>query len=67
MLKFMNFTLGEFFLFFHVIGERMEVMPMIGIDPHSVYHFGYLLFCALLDLMTKVNCFDDLKKIGSFF
>ena len=28
----------------HVIGERMEVTPMIGIDPHSVYQFRYPLF-----------------------
>ena len=26
------------------IGERMEVTPMISIDPHSVYHFRYPLF-----------------------
>ena len=40
---------------------------MISIDPHSVYHFGYLLFCSLPDLMTKVNSFDDLKKNRHFF
>ena len=27
-----------------LIGERIEVTPMIGIDSHSVYHFGYPLF-----------------------
>ena len=26
---------------FIVIGERMEVTPMISTDSHSVYHFGY--------------------------
>ena len=38
-----------------MIGERMEVSSMIGIDPQNVYHFGYLVFLALSDLMTKVN------------
>ena len=36
----------------HDIGERMEVMPMIVFDPHSVYQFGYPLFWAIPDLMT---------------
>ena len=54
-------------LFCHVIGERTEVTPMISIDPHSVYHFGYLLFLSLSDLTTKVNSFDDLNKNGHFF
>ena len=40
---------------------------MISIDPDSVYHFGYLLFCSLPDLTTKVNSFDDLKKSRHFF
>ena len=51
----------------HVIDEKMEVTPMISIDPHSIYHFGYRLFLSLPDLTTKVNSFDDLeKKIGIF-
>ena len=37
-------------------------MPMIGIDPHSFYHFGYPLFETLPDLTTKVNYFDDLNQ-----
>ena len=39
----------------------MEVTP-VGIDPHSVYYFGYLLFWSLPDLTTKVNSFGDLNK-----
>ena len=35
---------------------------MIGIDPHSVYYFGYPLFRALPDLTTEVNSFDHLSK-----
>ena len=37
-------------------------MPMIDIDPHGAYHFGYPLFETLPDLMTRVNSFNDLKK-----
>jgi len=44
----MIFFLREFFLFCHVISERMEVTPINSIDPHSVYHFGYPLFGSLL-------------------
>ena len=44
----------------------MEVTPMINIDPHIVYHFGYPLFLHLPDLTTKVNYFDDLKKNRRF-
>ena len=40
----------------------MDVMPIIDIDPQIVCHFGYPLFLALPDLITKVNSFDDLKK-----
>ena len=39
---------------------------MIGVDPHSVFYFGYPLFRALPDLTTEVNSFDNLKKIGIF-
>ena len=39
-----------------MIGERMEVTPMIDIDPQSGYHFG----CPLT---IKVNNFEDLQKI----
>ena len=39
---------------------------MIGIDPHSVYHFGYPLFLSLPDLTTIVNYFDGLKKKRHF-
>ena len=42
-----------------MIGERMEVTPMIGIGPRGIYHFGYPLFQALPDVTTKVNSFDD--------
>ena len=42
-------------------------MPMISIDTHSVYHFGYPLFWSLPDLTTKVNSFDDLNKNRHFF
>ena len=35
LVKFHNFV---------VIGERMEVTPMISLDPQSVYHFGYPVF-----------------------
>ena len=52
---------------YHVISERMEVTPMIDIDPHNVYHFGYPLFLALPHLTTTVNSFDDLKKNRHFF
>ena len=50
----------------HVIGERMEVTSMICIDPHSVYHFEYLLFLFSPDLTTEVNFFDDLNKNRHF-
>ena len=40
---------------------------MISTDPDSVYHFGYPLFCSLLDITTKVNCFDDLNKNRHLF
>ena len=45
----------------HVIGERMEVTPMISTDPQNVYHFGYPLFWTLPDL-TKLNSFNDLNR-----
>ena len=32
---------------------------MIGIDPHSVYHFGCPIFLSLPDLTTKVNYLND--------
>ena len=65
MLKNIIFFHGEISQLCHVIGERMEVM--ISIDPHNVYHFGYPLFYFLPDLTTKVNFFDDLKKMGTFY
>ena len=36
----------------------MDVTPMISVDLHTVYHFGYpTLFLYLPDLTTKVNFF----------
>ena len=49
-----------------LIGERMEVRPTVGIDPHKVYHFVYTLFCALPYLATKINSFDDLNTNTHF-
>ena len=43
-LKTQEFHSWLNFVTFHVIGERMEVTPMVSIDPHSAYHFGYPLF-----------------------
>ena len=56
-----------------MIRERMDVTSMIQdredgchvYDPHwptECLHFGYTLFCTLLDITTKVNYFDDLTK-----
>ena len=44
----------------------MEVTPIIGIDPHSVYYFGYPLLQPSPYLTTKVNSFDDLTNKNSF-
>ena len=43
-----------------MISERMEVTPIISIEPRGVYHFGYPLFLALLT--TKFSSFDDFNK-----
>ena len=59
-------SIGDIFYLCHVIGERIEVMPMIGIDWHSAYNFGYPLFLSLPDLMTEINSFDDLNKNRHF-
>ena len=40
--------------------------PLITIDPHSDYNFGYPLFLFLPDLTTEVNYLNDLTKIGFF-
>ena len=44
MLNNHDFYLGEISYLCHVIGERIEVTPMISIDSHHFYHFGYPLF-----------------------
>ena len=44
MLKKSQFSPLVKFHNFVMISERMEVTPMIGIDSHSVYYFGYPLF-----------------------
>ena len=49
-----------------MIDERIEVTPMIGIDSHIVYNFGYPLFRSLPDLTTEINSFNDLNKIRHF-
>ena len=54
-------TIGKFFCNF------VTVAPMIGIDPHGVYHFGYPLFRVDYQIeRQKVNYFDHFSKIGSF-
>ena len=58
-------TLGEISYLCHVMGEKMEVTPAIGIGPHSEHHLGYPLF-VLPNLTTKVNSFDDLKRKYAF-
>ena len=51
-------------------GERMEVTPMICIDSCLQFWISTILTITdtiLLDLTTKVNSFDHLKKNTIFF
>ena len=44
MLKMHGFHPWLNFATCYVIDKRMEVMPMIDIDPQSVYYYGNTLF-----------------------
>ena len=50
-----------------MIGERLEVKAMIGIEPHRVYRFSKSTVLSLPDLTIKVNSCDDLKKNMHFY
>ena len=62
--KLTNFAFGEISQLCHVIGERMEITPIISLD--LIKCFGYPLFWAFPYLTTKENSFDDLNKNTHF-